>query len=115
MHHVAMSFNVPSRVVHLCGTSVQSCTKLTLIYISCVVCSYQDWLVQAYPPPVAGGAPSATNTVFSDMNSEQWDDFMLELTHLIDLGLKDGRWRQDVKKGKGTHAMQNMGVSCPRF
>lgn len=72
-------------------------------------------MVQAYPPPVAGGAPSATNTVFSDMNSEQWEDFMLELTHLIDEELKYGRWRQDVKKGKGTHAMQNMGVSCPRF
>ena len=64
---------------------------------------------------MAGTAPSATNTVFSDMNSEQWEDFMLEMTHLIDEGLKHGRWRQDVKKGKGTHAMQNMGVSCPRF
>ena len=71
--------------------------------------------MQAYPPPVAGGAPSATNAVFSEMSSEHWDDFMLELIGFIDEGLKDGRWRQNVKKGKGTHAMQNMGVSCPRF
>ena len=73
------------------------------------------WLVQAYPPPVAGGAPSATNTVFSHMNSEQWEMFMVELTVMINEGLDKGRWRQDVRKGKGTHAMQNMGVSCPRF
>lgn len=81
----------------------------------CVLISQRCWLVQAYPPPVAGGAPSATNSVFCDMNSEQWEEFMLALTHLIREGLKHGRWRQDVKKGKGTHAMQNMGVSCPRF
>lgn len=64
---------------------------------------------------MAGGAPNATNTVFSDMDNEQWALFMAELTDLIDEGLEDERWRQDVKKGKGTHAMQNMGVSCPRF
>ena len=71
--------------------------------------------MQAYPPPVAGGAPSATNAVFSDMNAEEWGLFMAGLTEYIDEALLDERWRQDVKKGKGTHAMQNMGVSCPRF
>ena len=30
-------------------------------------------------------------------------------------GLQDGRWKQEVQKGRGVHAMQNMGVSCPRF
>lgn len=72
-------------------------------------------MVQAYPPPVAGGAPSATNAVFSNMNDEDWELFMARLTECIDEALRDDRWRQDVKKGKGTHAMQNMGVSCPRF
>ncbi|KAL3138016.1 hypothetical protein ABBQ38_005252 [Trebouxia sp. C0009 RCD-2024] len=70
---------------------------------------------RAYPPPVAGGAPSATNAVFSDMSDEEWGLFMAGLTKCIDEALQDERWRQDVKKGKGTHAMQNMGVSCPRF
>ena len=72
-------------------------------------------VAQAYPPPVAGGAPGAANAVFSNMNKEEWDLFMSELTDCIDEALQDGQWRQDVKKGKGTHAMQNMGVSCPRF
>ena len=49
------------------------------------------------------------------MSGEEWDFFMAELTDRIDEALADDRWRQDVKKGKGTHAMQNMGVSCPRF
>lgn len=70
---------------------------------------------QAYPPAVAGGAPGAANAVFGNMSSEEWDLFMLELLDHIDEGLEDERWRQDVKKGRGTHAMQNMGVSCPRF
>lgn len=64
---------------------------------------------------MAGGAPSATNAVFSDMSDEEWRLFMVGLTKCIDEALQDERWRQDVKKGKGTHAMQNMGVSCPRF
>ena len=49
------------------------------------------------------------------MNGEQWELFMAELLECIDDGLEEGRWRQEVKKGRGTHAMQNMGVSCPRF
>lgn len=73
------------------------------------------WKLQAYPPAVAGGAPGAANAVFGNMSSEEWDLFMLELLDHIDEGLEDERWRQDVKKGRGTHAMQNMGVSCPRF
>ena len=64
---------------------------------------------------MAGGAPNATNTVFSDMSDDEWELFMAELTDCISEALQDDRWRQDVKKGKGTHAMQNMGVSCPRF
>ena len=72
-------------------------------------------LVQAYPPHVAGGAPDATNAVFSDLTPDEWNVFMSGLLDCIDEGLADGHWRQNVKKGKGTHAMQNMGVSCPRF
>ena len=64
---------------------------------------------------MAGAAPGAANAVFSYMNKEEWDLFMTELLEHIDEALAKGRWNQDVKKGKGTHAMQNMGVSCPRF
>ena len=71
--------------------------------------------VQAYPPPVAGGAPGAANAVFSGLNSEEWELFMVELLDRIDGALEAGQWQQDVRKGRGTHAMQNMGVSCPRF
>lgn len=71
--------------------------------------------MQAYPPHVAGGAPGATNAVFSELSSDEWEAFMSVLLECIDEGLTDGRWQQDVQKGKGTHAMQNMGVSCPRF
>ena len=49
------------------------------------------------------------------MSSEEWDLFMAELLDVIQEGLEGGLWRQDVKKGRGTHAMQNMGASCPRF
>jgi len=71
--------------------------------------------LQAYPPPVAGGAPGAANAVFSNMNSEEWDLFMVELLDRIHEGLETDQWKQEVRKGRGTHAMQNMGVSCPRF
>ena len=64
---------------------------------------------------MAGGAPGATNAVFSDLNSDEWSNFMSVLLECIEEGLADDRWRQEVKKGKGTHAMQNMGMSCPRF
>ncbi|DBA78984.1 hypothetical protein WJX77_002706 [Trebouxia sp. C0004] len=70
---------------------------------------------RAYPPPVAGGAPGAANAVFSGLNSEEWELFMVELLDRIDAALEAGQWQQDVRKGRGTHAMQNMGVSCPRF
>ncbi|KAL0034542.1 hypothetical protein WJX79_007603 [Trebouxia sp. C0005] len=70
---------------------------------------------RAYPPPVAGGAPGAANAVFSGLSSEEWELFMVELLDRIDGALEAGQWQQDVRKGRGTHAMQNMGVSCPRF
>ena len=67
--------------------------------------------LQVYPPHIEGGAPSATNAIFSDMDSQQWICFMDILTDLIEMALGQGKWRQSV----ASSSSMPLGMSCPRF
>jgi hypothetical protein len=67
-------------------------------------------LVQAYPPPIDGGAPQSVSMVLSDMNEAQWNAFMAFFIEAVDQRLEDGDWRATERQTIKFNPM-----SCPRF
>ena len=64
-----------------------------------------------YTPTMATGSqPCFTPINFGDFDEKGWVRFQHELARLVDLHIRDGKWRQDKRDTTSGIAM-----SCPRF